>query len=393
LLAGALGLTTFLGAARKQVKVLPGSVVRGERVLDANGCLNCHALNGRGGTSGPDFAELSGHSGTPALLATAMWNHSPRMWAQFAAIQRQVPALTSSDAADLFAYFYATLYFAPRGDAARGQTVFHNKNCANCHSEILSDALGPQSRDPLLGSWTELRDPIAWAERMWNHSDEMVMAMSNRGISWPRLSEQEMVDLVMFLSRLSAEEQAVAAFAIGEPEQGRLVFEGLCESCHSFDPAFDPAGQSKVNLLARPGPSTVMGYTAAMWNHAPVMRNRRGSLSTHVNPGEMRDLIAFLFSQRYFFEQGDRVRGAKVYEAKGCVNCHETRRAATGAPDLSQVPEEFSPITLTSALWRHGPSMLEAMRRQGLTWPEFETSEMTDLIAYLNSRLIVRVAR
>jgi len=45
-----------------------------------------------------------------------MWNHSPRMWAEFKATQREPPPLTSPEAADLFAYFYATLYFAPQGD-------------------------------------------------------------------------------------------------------------------------------------------------------------------------------------------------------------------------------------------------------------------------------------
>jgi cytochrome c551/c552 len=307
------------------------------------------------------------------------------MWAEFKTTGRQVPLMTSSEAADLFAYFYATLYFAPAGDPLRGQALFQNKGCAGCHSEVLDT----RPANPFAGKWTELKDPITWAERMWNHAPEMVSATANRGVQWPRLSEQDMVDLLVFLGRLSDDSPQSGAFVIGEPEQGRPIFERTCESCHSFG----QEDRSRVDLLDRARPRTVMGYTAAMWNHAPAMRNRGGSAALKINPGEMRDLIAFLFSQRYFFEQGDAGRGRNVYQQKGCATCHETRRTQIGAPDLSRVTEEYSPITLTSALWRHGPAMLDAMREQGLTWPEFRRAEMTDLIAYLNSRLVVRIAR
>jgi hypothetical protein len=128
-----------------------------------------------------------------------------------------------------------------------------------------------------------------------------------------------------------------------------------------------------------------------MWNHAPEMRRRAGS-TPKLNSGEMADLVAFLFSQRYFLDRGNASKGRRVYEEKSCDKCHEERRKETGAPDLSQVTEVFSPITLTSAVWRHGPSMLEKMREQHISWPEFRGSEMTDLITYLNSRLVPRIA-
>jgi hypothetical protein len=32
------------------------------------------------------------------------------------------------------------------------------------------------------------------------------------------------------------------------------------------------------------------------------------------------------------------------------------------------------------------------MKQQNIEWPEFEKSEMTDLIAWLNSRIITRIA-
>ena len=176
-------------------------------------------------------------------------------------------------------------------------------------------------------------------------------------------------------------------FRLGTPEKGRVVFERSCETCHSFGNDHD----KKIDLLARRAPATVVGYVAAMWNHAPTMHAKGGSVA-RLQPGEMSDLIAFLFSQSYFFERGDVQRGRKVFEAKNCIDCHENRRKEMGAPDLTQSFEEYSPITMTAAVFRHGPAMLQAMQQNGQTWPRFDGSEMTDLITYLNSRVIKRVA-
>jgi hypothetical protein len=118
----------------------------------------------------------------------------------------------------------------------------------------------------------------------------------------------------------------------------------------------------------------------------------RGGQTEKLASGDMRNLIAFLFAQRFFFEPGDASKGRKVYEEKSCGNCHDMRRSQTGAPDLTLATEAFSPITLTASIWRHGPSMLKAMNQQNIEWPEFEKSEMIDLIAWLNSRTMTRVA-
>jgi mono/diheme cytochrome c family protein len=238
----------------------------------------------------------------------------------------------------------------------------------------------------VLVKWTERKDPIAWAEQMWNHAGEMDAATTNRGIAWPKLSEQDIVDLLMFLGKLPDDQTQMASFEVGEPGLGRTVFERHCEECHSFG-RFD----GKVDLLARQRPLSITGYIAAMWNHAPDMRRRGGSTAT-LNAGEMPDLIAYLFAQRYFLDRGNASKGRRVFEEKGCAKCHESRRKETGAPDLAQVNEVFSPITLTSAVWRHGPSMMDKMKEQGIAWPEFSGSEMSDLITYLNSKLVPRIA-
>src|SRR5581483_1581455 len=106
------------------------------------------------------------------------------------------------------------------------------------------------------------------------------------------------------------------------PEQGRLVFERSCESCHSFGPG---AGK-KIDLLARQAPKSVAGYIAEMWNHARTMGAQSGQHPAKLEPDEMSNLVAFLFSQSYFFQRGDSARGRRVFEEKNCAGCHEDRK-------------------------------------------------------------------
>jgi len=38
-----------------------------------------------------------------------------------------------------------------------------------------------------------------------------------------------------------------------------------------------------------------------------------------------------------------------------------------------------------SALWGHGPQMLDRMSQKGIEWPRFTAQQMSDLISYLNA--------
>jgi cytochrome c2 len=223
---------------------------------------------------------------------------------------------------------------------------------------------------------------------MWNHSSDMSEAILGKEFVPPKLSSQDVADLMIYLRSLPALRSRSATFGMGEPEQGRLVFERSCESCHSFGPSTG----KRIDLLQRGAPKTVTGYIAAMWNHAELMRARGGRQFPKLDAEGMSNLVAFLFSESYFFERGNAARGRGVFESKSCARCHEERRKETGAPDLSQSAELFSPITLTSAVWRHTPEMFGAARRAGVSWPRFQGSEMADVIAYLNSRVLVRIA-
>jgi len=56
----------------------PGDRRRGEEIVRAKGCLDCHAIGGKGGRVAPDFEKSRGMN-DPANVVAAMWNHGAAM--------------------------------------------------------------------------------------------------------------------------------------------------------------------------------------------------------------------------------------------------------------------------------------------------------------------------
>src|SRR6202162_2109654 len=105
---------------------------RGAQLFEKLACVQCHSINGKGGTRAPDLGRLVDRNFTPATLAATMWNHAPAMWAAMRDRTIRAGDLDEQAAADLFAYFYAARYFEKPGDAARGKRVLE-RGCARCH--------------------------------------------------------------------------------------------------------------------------------------------------------------------------------------------------------------------------------------------------------------------
>jgi cytochrome c2 len=361
-------------APARQITIVPGSAVNGANIFREKGCANCHSFEGM--TQGQN----------PASLAAGLWNHSPEMWR--AQAQRNTrPLLDSMETADVFAYFFSLTYVNTPGSADRGRNVFEAKACARCHDT----GIGRRLSGPPISTWSEVDDPLSWAERMWNHSKNVYTELSSEGIPWPRFSTGDMVDMLAYLRSIRESPSHAVSFQPGDPEKGRMTFEARCESCHSFGTR---TAQPKIDLLQRHAPELLTGYVAEMWNHAPVMRERAGNDYPILGPGDMGNLVAYLFVKRYSDKEGDPKRGAAVFEAKGCASCHRSgspRRPAIG-PDLTASTERYSAVTLSAAVFRHGPEMLETMQKRNIKWPRFSPAEMLDLIGFLNSRLVPHVA-
>ena len=386
-IAGAVVLAAVLlwpapAAWAQEGGAIPGDARRGALLFQEQRCIVCHSFQGAGGTTAPDLGRRSAREYTPDRLAAVMWNHAPAMWQTMAPKGITVPALGQQEVADLYAYFYSVRYFDRPGDASSGKAVFAEKRCSQCHAL----SAGRPGAGPPVGNWKAVSDPVAWAREMWNHSEIMLRKMQQARISWPKLTAQELVDLLVYVQNLPETRLAKAGFAPANPQQGRAIFQQKgCLHCHSLGTR--EAG--KVNLLAARRPSGSMTeFAAELWNHAPEMHRRAkitGSSIPTFAGAEMNQLVGYLFWLRFFEEKGEPNRGRRIFVRKNCAICHE-QRAVSPAPDLAQYRGQVSSIFITAALWKHGPEMWPLMNLRGYSWPQFSDTEMADLIAYLNRK-------
>ena len=114
-----------------------------------------------------------------------------------------------------------------------------------------------------------------------------------------------------------------------------------------------------------------------MWNH-PF---RAPQNPTPLSYEEMRRLVGYLVSAQFFEERGDLERGKAVYAKKRCGVCHDS--PASGAPARQGMAGRMTSFGMVAALWKHGPTMWNAMREKNISWPRFNGSEMADLTTYL----------
>jgi cytochrome c2 len=340
---------------------------RGRQLFETLSCVQCHSMNGKGGSIGPDLGRIVDRGFTPAMLAATMWNHAPAMWAAMKEKGIRAGDLNNQAAADLFAFFYSTRFFEMPGDAGRGKRAFAVRGCSNCHG--LKEGLLPRIKP--VSQWEALQDPIALTEAMWNHAPMMRAETQLKHESWPSLTAQELTDILVYLRNLPFPPTKPPAFLIGAGKDGEAVYRARgCMDCHA----------SVAALAAEARGKTLTEIAAAMWNHEPIM-SKAGLTPTQFAPDEMRDLLGYIWAQQFFEDAGIPAGGRRVFVAKKCVSCHD--EASGKAPKLTG---SFNGATMVSALWRHGPSMLNQMKKEGVAWPRFESAQMADLIAYLNTK-------
>lgn len=358
--AGALAVSLALAGTP------PGDARRGEELFRSQQCIQCHSVNGKGGTLAPDLAKRIDRNYTPTVMASLMWNHGPDMWAAMKKQGITTPHLTPEQASDLFAYFVSARYFERPGDAARGKQAFTAKHCADCHGITESKAAGA----PPVAKWESLADPILLAQQMWNHGGRMKEAFAERKIARPTLTGQELTDMLVYLQNLPETRGVPSKFEFPAENNGAQLFQSKgCAECHL----------TRIPLETRLRNQTLTQIAADMWDHQPYMKQPPIQLTA----AEMQQIIGYLWVKQYFRGEGNPERGKKVFADKHCATCHND--PSSGAPKLAKGKTGHSDITMVSALWEHGPRMFDLMTQKKIAWPRFTAGQMSDLIAYLNS--------
>ena len=363
--AGALAAFSGFAAG-----IIPGDARRGEQLFTTEQCVQCHSLNGKGGTLAPDLGRRIDRDFTPAVMASLMWNHAPDMWAAMKKQGIVKSQLSAEAAADLFAFFVSARYFEQPGDAGRGKRLFTARHCDTCHGITASNAAGA----PPVGKWESLADPLVLADQMWNHAAKMRDAFAQKKLTWAPLTAQELTDILVYLQNLPETRNVSRDFKFPATESGASLFQAKgCAGCHTGNLALEKRLRNQ----------TLTQIAVDMWNHEPAMKARMKAAPPALSEEEMRQILAYIWARQYFQRSGSADRGKKVFTDKNCATCHND--PASGAPNLAKGKDAYSDITMVAALWDHGPRMLDRMQQKNLAWPRFNAQQMTDLIAYLNS--------
>jgi cytochrome c2 len=269
----------------------PGDVVAGARLFRQEGCETCHSLGGKGGSVGPELDKYSRYA-SPLRLTAALWKHGKAMAEKMEEKHVARPTFEGNDIPDLLAYIQSMggateRLYAPPGNPKRGEKLFTEKRCVECHSvRGHGGKVGPDLGLRVKGSLMRI------AGAMWNHAPHMWPKMAERGIPVPSLSTEEMSDLISYLYFFQFIDPP------GDAGRGRAVYkEKQCGTCHAAAGAGRAVGPPLAQVVERL--RTPLAVITQMWNHAGRMEARmvEANVAWPVLKGtEMADLMAYLLS-------------------------------------------------------------------------------------------------
>jgi len=366
-------------AARRAVYVI-GVPERGATLFYGNKqCSICHSMNGSGGRIAPDLSGT--RPGKPAMgwLAAVLWNHAPGMFRSIRS-GKSYPQLNTEEMADILAFLYQASNVDRPGDPLAGRRVFREKGCVQCHA-VRSE--GAKSA-PDLATVALAGGSSEWMRAMWNHTQSMIDPITKALGHWPQFMGSEMNDLLAYARQDASEKPHEMT---GNAEKGWKVFQGGCIQCHSvrgqggrLGPELGPEHEL---------PLTATQFAGVLWNHAPAMvrlGRENGIAVPTLKTGEMADLSAFLASLRFFEPTGSPLVGERVFNVRGCAQCHGPEAEGTRlGPALDSHGEAYTAVSFTAALWKHGPAMIDRAEEQKIAWPMLEASDIGDLVSFLNT--------
>lgn len=268
------------------------------------------------------------------------------------------------------------------GDPAAGRRLFEERGCLRCHSIWGNGGtLGPDFA--VVGAGRSMQQ---LAGLFWNHTPRMIERVRSRGFTWPTFSETDLANLISYVYYVKLFDEP------GDPDLGERWFtDKRCVQCHSVGgsggrvgPALDGYARYIAPLMLAEG----------MWNHGPAMQARQTARGVPIPTfagREMADIQAYIrrvstLRNRdvVFFQAPAVANGARLFTAKGCVRCHGPGGRGTDvAPDLRTATSRLRVSEIAGVLWNHSFQMSEVMRARGFAFPQFQGTEMADVIAFL----------
>jgi mono/diheme cytochrome c family protein len=341
---------------------MAGDPDHGRFIVQNQGCLECHTVNAAGASHesifpAKDLAARLATTYTPSALASALWNHSPRMWNALSQKAGALPTTSERDWEDVFAYLYSLQFFELPAEVRRGKAVLDSK-CGGCHA-----ASGPA---PAPTNWKDVDDPVTLVYQMWNHAPGMSRTVRQQGKEWPRLNARDVMDLTAYLQNLR-NEAPNRQLSLPPASEGRALFGARCAQCHTGARSLDTRLRNK----------TWMDIGAGMWNHAPDMRSVPA-----ISAEDMPKILAYVWDLQYRGAEGSLDQGHRTFNQR-CVTCH--RDATTGEARSPRPGQSFTAFSMVALSWGRAREMHQGMEGKGVRWPSLSAHEVNNLVAFLNS--------
>lgn len=268
----------------------PGNVLAGREILVSKGCGQCHRVSDtdKGGGIGLDVTKWSPFI-NPIIMADKMWSHAPAMKALMRRKGIKWPELTGVDLVNIIAYVQSLgtggedEYLMP-GSPIKGEELFTKKNCIQCHEA----GLAPQTPKIEIAKDAFPQTLAEMAMKMWSHFPVMLQAMQSREIEQPRLTAQEMADLIAYLFAVRSTDPE------GDPALGAEVFmQNRCPSCHVSGEDVNTKAPSLKQMKRNVTP---IAMATQLWRSSGVMQEQmaeNGIPWPTLTEKEMVDLISF----------------------------------------------------------------------------------------------------
>ena len=356
--------------------------LKGRTIFVSKGCVKCHSVWGVGGNLGPDLSR-AGMGRSFLQISGLLWSHSPRMVELMEQRGVSRPTFTADEMGELVSYLYYLNYFNEPGDAVVGRNLFSEKGCINCHSV---GGIGG-SIAPKLDKYGEYASPLFLAQEMWNHGPRMAVAWHAHGIMNPALQGKEIADIAAYVrGQAYGNNSGQKLMSPGNPITGQHLFTDKgCVRCHSI---YANGGKVGPDLARKDLFESATEIAGAMWNHGPQMWSKMqqtGIPKPSFSANELADVISYLYFVRYTDEGGNAESGRRLFEQRGCAECHTIRQGEKIGPDLGTSKAARSSVSLTAAMWNHAPIMEKLTQAKRLPWPKFENDEMRDLVEFIKS--------
>lgn len=171
----------------------------------------------------------------------------------------------------------------------------------------------------------------------------------------------------------------------GSPGRGRRLFgEKNCSICHAI---LGKGGNIGLDLAMNSQQRSFNSLLSRFWDHSPELlksMKKDPSQWTQFDSEDMRDLVCYIFYLNGYERLGDFLRGRKVFESKGCAECHLV--GTIGAEDgivLDKFAASGSALGFVTALWNRGSRMASHFRQSDMERPRFSGTDAADLHAFL----------